>query len=155
MLVSRTRADSSSRKQRQEKCIGASSLRDGRSRPCVFGGCSLAGLAETKVFRMLISLKFQMLKLRCLKCFTFVNSLNSARAIKMQICSWCASGNAQESQGFIFLNCPNRQVAVGFFFTTEDGKTQFKSIKNLTRLDYYEAQQIFSSECSLMYTRNC
>lgn len=72
----------------------------------------------------------------------------------MQIHSWPASCNAQESQGFIFLNCPNRQVAVGFFFTTGDGTTQFESIKNLTRLHPYEAQQIFLSECSLMYTRN-
>lgn len=72
----------------------------------------------------------------------------------MQIDSWSASGNAQESQGFIFLNCPNRQVAVGFFFTIEDGTTQFKNINSLTRLDPYEAQQIFSSECNLMYTRN-
>lgn len=55
---------------------------------------------------------------------------------------------------FIFLNCPNKQVDVGFFFTTEDGKNQLKSIKKLTRLDHCEAQWIFSSECSLMYTRN-
>lgn len=41
-----------------------SGLRDGRRRPSVFGGCSLAGLAETKVFWMLVSLQFQMLKLR-------------------------------------------------------------------------------------------
>lgn len=64
MLVSRAQAESSSREQRQEKRIGASRLRDGRGRPRVSGACSLAGLAETKMFRMLISLQFQMLKLR-------------------------------------------------------------------------------------------
>lgn len=41
-----------------------SRLRDGRRRPRVFRGCSLAGLAETEVFRMLVSWQFQMLKLR-------------------------------------------------------------------------------------------
>lgn len=64
VLLSRARAESSSREQRQEKRIGASRLRDGRGRPRVFGACSLAGLAESKVVRLLISLQFQMLKLR-------------------------------------------------------------------------------------------
>lgn len=118
-----------------------SRLRDGRRRSSVLGwGLWFAGLAEPRVFRVLISLQFQMLKLRWQKCFIFVNSLNSAGAIKMQMCFWSANSNAQESQGFIFLNCPNRQVPVGFFFTTEDGKIQFKSIRNLTRLDHCEAQ---------------
>lgn len=47
----------------------------------------------------------------------FVNSLNSVGAIKMHMWSWSSSGNVQESQRFIFLNCPTRQVYVwGFFF---------------------------------------
>lgn len=47
----------------------------------------------------------------------------------MQICQWCASGNAQESQGFIFLNCPNRQVTVAFFFTTKRAKPNSRALR--------------------------
>lgn len=106
---------------------------------CLVGDCGLLDLLNQGVQG---AHKFAVpdAETQVVEMFHIFNSLNSAGAIKMQMCFWSANSNAQESQGFIFLNCPNRQVPVGFFFTTEDGKTQFKSIRNLTRLDHCEAQ---------------
>lgn len=47
----------------------------------------------------------------------------------MQTCQWCASGNAQESQGFIFLNCLNSKLLWGSFLPLKRAKPNLRALR--------------------------
>lgn len=78
----------------------------------IWGLCICLGLLKPRCSRCSLICKNTAGK----KTLMFVNLLNSIGMIKVHIWSQFSSGNVQESQRFIFSNCPTRQVYVVCFF---------------------------------------